>query len=191
MGFPCLVQILATGAVNPGAQVVLNHNLNVGPNLTPVLADEVAFDNPEFDYVSMTTTTITVINRGDGVQSSNVRITHFHTYDREYGARQTTDLTPQPFVIRGASTSGSSGSSQQNFRYTCTGAEGSDFLVTLPAARSDDSYVVIATLAGVAAIFGVDCPDLLAGDRTTTQFRVVTSANVVAGDQIDFIVADR
>lgn len=186
-----LQQILATGNVNPGAQVVLTHNLTVGPYLTPVLPDEVAFDNPEFGYVSSTTTTITVINRGDGVQSANVRVTHFHTYDREFGAVQTTDLTPQPFVIAGAATSGSAGSSLQAFRYTATGAEGSDFNVPLPAARADDSYVVVATLSGVASIVGIDCPDLLAGDRTTLQFRVITSGAVTAGDQIDFIVTDR
>lgn len=187
---PRLQQIIASGNVNPGAQVVLNHSLNVGPQSTPVLPDEVAFDNPDFDYVSCTTTTITVINRGAGVQSSNVRVTHFHTYDREYGAVQTTSLTPQPFVIRGASISGPNGSIQA-FRYTCTGAEGSDFMVNLPAARSDDSYVVVGSLAGAASIVGMDFPDLLAADRTTTQFRVITTGAVTAGDQIDFIVMDR
>jgi hypothetical protein len=186
-----LQQILPTGNVNPGAQVVLNHNLNVGPESTPVLADEVAFDNANFDYVTMTTTTITVINRGPGVASSNVRITHFHTINREFGARQTTDLTPQPFVIRGGSSSGSPASSLQSFRYTATGAEGSDFMVPLPAARGNDTYSVQAQCAGVTSILGIDCPDLLAGDRTTTQFRVITTGAVTAGDQFDFIVTDR
>ena len=188
---PTLQQILPTGNVNPGAQVVLTHSLNVGPYSTPVLPDEVAFDNPDFDYVTCTTTTITVINRGAGVQSANVRVTHFHTIEREYGAAATTNLTPQPFIIRGATISTSPAGSLQAFRYTATGAEGSDFTVLLPSARSDDSYSVIATLASVASIFGISCPDTLAGDRTTTQFRVITSGALTAGDQIDFVVVDQ
>jgi hypothetical protein len=43
----------------------------------------------------------------------------------------------------------------------------------------------------VAVIFVMDMPDLLAADRTTTQFRVVTSIALTAGDQIDFLVQDR
>jgi hypothetical protein len=85
--------------------------------------------------------------------------------------------------------SGSSGNPQA-FRFTATGAEGSDFTVLLPAARASDVYHVEATLAGAALIIGIDCPDLLAGDRTTTQFRVVTTFPLTAGDQIDFVVLD-
>lgn len=78
----------------------------------------------------------------------------------------------------------------QAFRFTATGAEGSDFMVNLPVARASDVYRVQGTKAGVALLFDIDCPDLLAADRTTTQFRVVTSGPVTAGDQIDFLVTD-
>lgn len=85
--------------------------------------------------------------------------------------------------------SGSSGNPQA-FRFTATGAEGSDFVVLLPAPRASDVYHVEATLAGAALIYGIDCPDILAGDRTTLQFRVVTTFPVTAGDQFDFVVLD-
>lgn len=86
---------------------------------------------------------------------------------------------------------GGSGTAQ-SFRYTVTGAEPdtSDFLVTLPVARATDVYRVTYGLAGVAVIVGLDFPDLVAGDRTTTQFRVIATALMQAGDQIDFYVTD-
>jgi hypothetical protein len=63
--------------------------------------------------------------------------------------------------------------------------------VTLPSTRATDIYNVVGTCAGVAIIFVMDCPDIAASDRTTTQFRVVTSIALTAGDQIDFLVQDR
>lgn len=74
-----------------------------------------------------------------------------------------------------------------SFRYTATGGE-SDFFVALPTARANDTYKVSASCAGVSSIVGIDLPDILAADRTTTQFRVITSLPLTAGDQIDFIV---
>jgi hypothetical protein len=63
--------------------------------------------------------------------------------------------------------------------------------VILPAPRLALGYLVQATLSGVALIFGVDCPDLVPGvDRTLTQFHVVTTFPLTAGDQIDFSVSD-
>lgn len=180
-----LKQILASGNVNPGATAVLAHTLNI--NGRALVPDEVTFDNPDFDCTAATSSTVTVINRGVGAASSNVLIVHDHTILREYGGVQNTDLSPQPFVIRGGTSSTSTGGIQA-FRYTCTGAEGSDFTVTLPVAQANDSYAVVPGLAGVTSIYGIDCPDILAGDRTTTQFRVVTTAAVTAGDQIDFLV---
>src|SRR6516165_8209035 len=78
----------------------------------------------------------------------------------------------------------------QNFVYICTGSEGSDFNVTLPTARPDDSYFVTASLAGVATIFSINLPNSLSSDRTSTQFRVVTNAAVHSGDRIEFHVYD-
>lgn len=85
---------------------------------------------------------------------------------------------------------GGSAGNMQAFQYTHVGADSSDFMVTLPAARASGTYIVTATPAGVTNIVGIDAPELLAGDRTTTQFRVVTTGNITAGDQIDFVVVD-
>jgi hypothetical protein len=74
-----------------------------------------------------------------------------------------------------------------------TGAEPdtSDFMITLPVAESTDVYGVDLQLAGAVFIVGLDAPDLLAGDRTTTQFRVVTTFPLTAGDQIDIVINDQ
>lgn len=85
---------------------------------------------------------------------------------------------------------GGSAGNMQAFQYTHVGADSSDFVVTLPAARASGTYIVTATLAGVTNIVAIDAPEILAGDRTTTQFRVVTTGNITAGDQIDFVVVD-
>lgn len=99
-----------------------------------------------------------------------------------------------PLVDVGASSQGSGGGGSFGDatiqRFVAAGGE-QDFMITLAAARATDVYSVWPTLSGVAAIIGIDCPDILAGDRTTTQFRVVTSAALVAGDIIDFLIADR
>jgi len=85
---------------------------------------------------------------------------------------------------------GGGGGNPQRFLYTATGAEGSDFMVNLPAARATDTYLVEGTSQGVTMIVAYDFPDLLAGDRTTTAFRVITTGSLTAGDQIYFNVAD-
>jgi len=70
-----------------------------------------------------------------------------------------------------------------------------DHMVTIPgAAMADDSYVVVATqasLSGVSGIYSIVTPDVAAGDRTTTEFRVQTSVPLVSGDYIDFMIMDR
>jgi len=93
-------------------------------------------------------------------------------------------------AVDDASGSGGNTGNIQAFQYTHAGADSSDFMVTLPAARASGTYIVVATLAGVTSIVGIDAPEVLAGDRTTTQFRVVTTGNITAGDQIDFVVVD-
>lgn len=74
--------------------------------------------------------------------------------------------------------------------YTATGAEGTDFTVTIPATMASDDYEVMWSSkgAGSSGVPIIDCPDSLAGDRTTTTFRVVTSDVLVAGAKIAFIV---
>lgn len=85
---------------------------------------------------------------------------------------------------------GGGGGNPQRFVYTANGTEGSDFNVNLPAARVSDLYNVVAQLQGVTNMFGIDLPDILAGDRTTTQFRVVTTSPVINGDRIYFEASD-
>ncbi|MCW5800876.1 MAG: hypothetical protein KIT31_00575 [Deltaproteobacteria bacterium] len=81
-------------------------------------------------------------------------------------------------------------SASQNFVYTCNGTEGTNFLVTLPRAQPDDGYFVTASLAAVTSIFSVSLPNTVAGDRTTTQFRVKTSSAVANGDKIELHIYD-
>lgn len=69
--------------------------------------------------------------------------------------------------------------------YVATGAEGSDFSVTIPTAMTNDSYGVTC-MSQVGDVPAVQCPDVAAGDRTTTAFRVVTSADLTAGDTLEF-----
>lgn len=99
-----------------------------------------------------------------------------------------------PLINIGAVTlgGGSSTTTDQVFTYTVTGLELdlSDFFVPLPAARLTDTYEVFGQLAGVADLMMFDLPDLVAGDRTTTQFRIIASSDFTAGDQISFLVKD-
>jgi hypothetical protein len=76
----------------------------------------------------------------------------------------------------------------QDFVYTATGSEGSDFFVSLPAARPNVGYRVSVAYDGIANILGIDMPNISGGDRTTTQFRVVTSSSPQAGDRFAFHV---
>jgi hypothetical protein len=85
---------------------------------------------------------------------------------------------------------GGGGGNSQRFRYTATGAEGSDFTVNLPVARANDSYLVSGTCQGVNMIVDFDFPDILAGDRTTLLFRCITTGSLTAGDVIYFEAID-
>ena len=79
------------------------------------------------------------------------------------------------------------GAGFQVINFTAAGGE-NDFNVTIPVAMANDNYGLVWAPAGVSMIPSLDLPNLLPGDRTTTQFRVVTSANLVAGDQLTFVV---
>lgn len=73
--------------------------------------------------------------------------------------------------------------------YTATGAEGSDFNVAIAGtALPNDVYEIYWAPKGVTLIPVLDLPDTLAGDRTTTTFRVITSANLTAGDILSFLI---
>jgi hypothetical protein len=182
-----LNQVVTATNLAPGASVALPHNINV--NGVPKIPDFVFPDNSNFSVVSCTSSTLTVKNGGTANQTGNFWLWEQFSTDRAYGGKQITFLTPHPFVPAGG-TGGGGGATTEAFRYIATGAEGSDFNVVLPSARAVDTYKVFGSCAGVALIFAMDYPDLLPGDRTTTQFRVVTTGSLTAGDQIDFFVTD-
>lgn len=186
-----LEQVLTFTNVAAGAAAVLPHSLNV--NGRAVIPDFAAVNNGEFDVLEAGTdeTQVTVRNDGAAPADVDVRIWYEHTIERVYGSDAVTQLSPAPFVIRGAGAGGAAAVTQ-TFRYTVAQpADGTDFMVTLPVAMANDSYSVFPALAGVVAITGIDCPDIVAGDRTTTQFRVVTAAALADGDFIDFFVSAR
>jgi hypothetical protein len=99
-------------------------------------------------------------------------------------------LANPPFVSLGGGGS-SSGGAAQAFTYVATGAEGSDFFITLPVAQANDNYIPSVSNGGVADILIFDMPDIIAGDRTTTQFRIITSASIQAGDRLDVLIFSR
>jgi hypothetical protein len=74
--------------------------------------------------------------------------------------------------------------------YVATGAEGTDFFVSIGVVMANDSYGLVWSPAGMSnnLIPAVDLPNIAANDRTTTQFRVVTSAALTAGDKLTFMV---
>lgn len=85
-----------------------------------------------------------------------------------------------------------SGGALAAFTYTCTGAEGDSFTITIPGGPiATDDYIVQVTPGGVTALYAIDCPDIAPTDRTTTEFLVETSAAVQAGDRLDVVLTER
>jgi hypothetical protein len=70
-------------------------------------------------------------------------------------------------------------------------ADGSDFSVTIAPAMPDDSYNIAPNLVDVQQQVTLSCPDTAAGDRTTTAFRVITSAALANNDVLEFTIFDR
>lgn len=189
-----LHQVLTFPAVAAGGQLAVPHQINWnGRSVIPDLIFP-SVDNGEFTVISVTETTMTIRNDEAAVASFSFWLLSLHSIERAFGQVPPPEfLTPNPFVTGGAGGGGGGALGLlQVFRYTVTGLEPdpSDFMVTLPAARLTDVYRVVGSFAGAAVILALDFPDLAVGDRTTTQFRVITSANTQAGDQIDFFVSD-
>lgn len=176
-------------AVPAGGQATLPHNIKL--NGTDIQPDHIDIENPDFDYVSSTTTTVTMVNNSLVAASCRILCELWHTIERVFGDGSQ-NLPNKPFISRGSGgTGGGGGSTDQIFTYPATGAEGTDFFITLPAARLDDNYIPQVTCGGVATIMAFDLPDLLVGDRTTTQFRVITTVAPTAGDLLDVTVQER
>lgn len=75
--------------------------------------------------------------------------------------------------------------------YTATGAEGTDFMVPVGTTLADDEYEVgLFGTRGVVNVPICDFPNALAGDRTQTEFRVVTAAVLTAGDVLLFQIVE-
>lgn len=181
-----LQEVVTATALASGATLPIAHHLNLnGDNLIP---DRVFRDNDAFTIVACTDTTLTVRNDGVGAQTGNFRLEYDHTIERVYGNSAVKQLVPAPFIPGGAAGGGGGGGAVQAFTYTCTGAEGSDFTIALPATRPDVDYIPQVTCGGVTAILTFDCPN---ADRTTTQFRVIASAAVQAGDPLDVVATQR
>lgn len=186
-----LKALLTFTNVPAGTNATLAHGINVDGLL--LIPDHVFLENGSFTFVSATTTQITIHNASLVAASCRVLVELWHTIERFFGTTPTAyieQFSTPPFVSTGGSGGGGGTSDQQAFTYTCTGLEGSDFFITLPAAQASDDYIVEMGCGGVNQIYTFDCPDLLVGDRTTTQFRVITSTDVSVGDRLDvFIVA--
>jgi hypothetical protein len=168
-----------------GASVIVPHTLRNIRDHGDGVVPTVIMPDRSSTIIVVTADDTNVEFRNDGLDAdaANFLCQFDHTI------QQAVDGAPIQFWYKGGGVGGSG--VEQAFRFTAAGGEGSDFVVAIPVAMPDDSYVVEATLAGVTAIFGLDAVDLLAGDRTTTQFRVITTAAVTAGDQIDFLLKNR
>jgi len=181
-----LHQVLSFANVAGGGNASLPHSLNV--NAVALIPDRIFFDTAGFTATA-DATQVTVTNTTGGILSVDVWLEILHSELRVFGAEATTFLIPRPFVSIGGSAGGGSGTAQV-FRYSASGAEGSDFFITLPAARASDAYRIQMTQAGGATVIGYSLPDAVAGDRTTTQFRVQTTTSLVSGHVFDIRVED-
>lgn len=77
--------------------------------------------------------------------------------------------------------------------YTATGSEGTDFTVSIGATLASDDYSVgLFSFESLTNVPLCTFPnnDHTAGNRTTTQFRVVTAAVLTAGDILLFEIVE-
>jgi hypothetical protein len=181
-----LHQVLTFTAVPPGGIATLPHSLNV--NQLPVPPDILFRDNGNFTIIAASDVSVTVQNTAAGVETLNAWLFVLHTMEREFGSNLITSLSPQPFIPAASGGGGGGGSTVISFRYVAVGGE-SDFTVSLPFAWSSANYNILCSCQGVATIPGIDLPDGL-GDRTNTQFRVVLSFPLTAGDTLAFSISD-
>lgn len=84
---------------------------------------------------------------------------------------------------------GSSGAMARTISFTAAGGE-TDVTVPIGFSMPDDSYNIAWSLRAVTNTFIPTFPDALAGDRTTTTFRMLCDA-LTAGDTIEFTLTPR
>lgn len=93
-------------------------------------------------------------------------------------------------VIQFVISAGGSGASWQRVAYTATGAEGADFFVPIGTTLAADSYEAVLSpqLVGGTFLPVCDFPNEVAGDRTTTQFRVRFAEQPPAATKFIFLL---
>jgi hypothetical protein len=187
-----LFNVLTFTNVAAGGSVALPHLLNnTGQALVP---DYGWINNPDFTATA-DDTNVTVTNNSAAVSTVEVWVNAIHTIVRVLGGTSIPDLPVKPYWLIGAGGTSGTGGLPLIQRYTCTGAEGTDFFVVLTVPRANDQYSVNPALAfaSTSPTVVVNCPDAAAPgtDRTTVQFRVITSAPLIAGDFIDFTIQAR
>lgn len=94
----------------------------------------------------------------------------------------------------GSSCAGGSCGSARIVTYVITGAEdnaGVDFMVPIGAALALDTYEVgLFGTAGSSLAPVIDFPNALAGDRTTSEFRVLLASALGVGDILKFQIVE-
>jgi hypothetical protein len=178
-----LLQIVPFTNVAPSATVVQPHDINI--NGVPKKPDFVASDVGGFTIV-VTATTVSVTNTGTNPASPNIWLELKHTTPRQLG-NDIDNLTPQPFVVA-SSSSGGGGNTGQRFVYIANGTEQSTgFVVPLPTSQPQP-YLVWAQMEGFPGYGPYMTFDIPTATMTPTQFTVLPSDDLVAGDQIAFYV---
>lgn len=174
--------------VAPGATATLPHNIKL--NGTDFPPDHITFENQNFDYVSSTATTLTVINNSTtDVETGRVLCELWHTIERVFGDGSQ-NLPNKPFIDRGVDLTGGGGGGSgptnwQSFTYTATGAEGQAFTVPIPVAQPNAAYEVLWRLGTVVRQFSLAVVD---GSELVGAFDVETTTAPELGDLIHFSV---
>ena len=177
----------------PQGTTQLAHVINVDG--TPQIPDRITATvyGGATDLVDVTATDalVSVTNASKDAISVDVYCYLDHSIDRAYPS-SADGLVPRPFVeiVSGGSGGGGGTEATQAFTYVAQAGDGADFVIPLPVARANSDYIPQVTSSDVVAVVGIACPNG-AGDRTTLQFRVKTSANVTAGDTYDVVVTQR
>ncbi len=182
-----LKNTIAIVALAPGVPTVFAHGLlnalDVG-----TIPDILYLGDPDLAFIAADATNVTLRNDGPIAITTSVLVEHWHSTPRAL-LPGLTALTPQPVVVGGL---GAGGAFTLSFQRTIAQpADGSDFVVVMPVAMPDDTYVIMSSLVDVVGHFTMSMPDALAGDRTALQFRVITSADPANGDVIEFNVRNR
>jgi hypothetical protein len=71
--------------------------------------------------------------------------------------------------------------------YTATGSEGTSFMVPIGTTVNTTTYTIIWSPAGLTNVPMLDLPQGV-GDRTVTQFRVLTAVQLAAGETLAFVL---